>query len=619
MSWKPIGWLLALIALTGGFIAVFEQGTRTVGLVAPLDAPLLTFEKGTVTGLTMSVSNLDVACTLRGQTWFMTRPVETRADAARIRQLLDALHRTRRREVLSPSLRQQRGLSMESFGLDHPRARCVVGVGQRQDEIVFGSEAPLGDLVYARLNGADDVLALTRDFEQALPASVDEMRDRSVFPAAVASASRIEIKHAGGFVQLALRGGEWRIQQPRDARADTVVVEWLLKLLKGLRVEGFGSPILGADPVAYGLGPDDAVLQVSVWPIGAAEGITLWLGKLKQTTPAVFYARISDSGIVCLVGDAVLPLIGLKAETLRDRRLCDANPALLTSVTLFDRDQKLVLEHPSAEGWVITEPIRSRAESRAVGTFLKTVCGWKGEEVTGEAATNAASQTAREALIRLSLSEAPVGRSDAVTNGNGGGEALHKRWTYLVGTNVESNTCMVVRQEDQAVFRMAVADLTRTFKWRDSDNRVNLADPLGYMDRRVLDGVAEHVRRLTLTQGGREETLVKDATGNWTVDSPPGGQMAEGAVPALLGLVSDLQAVRVESVAATNTVRYGFDEMSPRLTFGLTGMGGIQKTILLGGADAHEGVYAMVQGQDVVFVLPKQVAEVLTRSLVMSP
>lgn len=621
MSWKPIGWLLVAVLFAGLFIVVFEQGARPAGGMAPMDAPLLAFEPENVTNLTLAVTNGEVVCVLRGQTWFLSRPVETRANVAQIRQLLDALHRTRRREVITPALRQQRGLTLQSFGLDRPRARCVVGHGQRQDEVALGAEVPLSDLVYARLNGGDDVLAVTRDFERALPAGVDEMRDRALFPASVAAATRIEIKHQGGFVQLGLRGEEWRLQQPRDARADAVVVEWLLKLLKGLRVESFGSPVLGADPVAYGLGPDDAILQVTVWPAGATEGVTLLIGKLKQAAPAVFYARVSDSGVICTVGEGIQPLIGLKAETFLDRRLCDANPALLSHVTLSDGDKKLTLDHLPAEGWVITEPIRSRADTRAVGAFLKAVCAMKGEELTGEPATNLAAQIQREAVLKVALSEMPPARPEAVTNvaPAPADAGPRRRWTYLVGAPAEGDTRLVLRQEDQAVFRTPVADLDRAFRRGDAGQAGGCADPLIYMDRRMLDLVPENVRRVTMTSGGREETVVRDPVGNWSVDSPPGGQLAEGVVQNLLGLAGDLHAVRVESISTTNAVHYGFDGMSPRLTFGLTGTGGIQKTLLLGGSDGRLGVYAMVQGQDVVFVLPKNVAEVLTRSLVISP
>lgn len=620
MTWKPVIWLSAVVGLVVVFIVVFEHGTQPVGLSAPLDAPMLGFEPDNVTSLALTVSNFSAVCVRRDQTWFLTHPVETRANGARIKKLLDALHRTRRREAISPEMQRLRRLSPGSFGLEQPRAQCVVGYDRKQDEIAIGQEAPLGDLVYVRLNGGVDVLAVTREFDSALPSRLDELRDRAVFPPSLRMTARIEIKHAGGFIQLALVGGEWRIQQPREARADPVAVEWLLGYLRELRVEAFGGDVPVADPVAYGLGPDEAALAVTVWPEGVADGVTLTVGKAAQGNPSLFYARISDMGAIGMVGKAVLPLLDLKAEALRDRRLCDAEPARITSLTLLDGDRKLVMERRVEEGWVITEPLRSLADSRAVGSLLKSVCALRGDEPAEGTRSNLAERIAQEAVVKLTMAEGPLGRAEAGTNATPAVEAeAGRKWSYWVGTNTVATSRLVLRQEDQKVFRVSAADLLRAWEAGAPRDSVSLADPLRYMDRRVFDLDVDHVRRVTLAKDGRAETVVRDGDGNWSVDSPPGTKISEAAVTALLSRAGDLAAVRIESVAATNAGQYGFDETSPRLTFGLTGSGGIQKTIFLGGPDRRQGVYAMVQGRDVVFVLPRAVAEELTRSLLAAP
>jgi hypothetical protein len=613
-------WLLALVGLVVAFIVVFEHGTQPVGLSAPMDAPMLGFEPDNVTSLAITSSNLNAVCVRRDQTWFLTHPVETRANGARIQKLLDALRRTRRREVISPEMQRLRRLSPGSFGLEQPRVQCVVGYDRKQDEIVIGQEAPLGDLIYVRLNGGMDVLAVTREFDSALPSRLDELRDRAVFPPSLRMTARIEIKHSGGFIQLALVGGEWRIQQPRDARADPAAVEWLLGCLRELRVEAFGGDVPVADPVAYGLGPDEAALVVTVWPEGVSDGVTLTVGKSAQGNPSLFYARITDMGAISMVGKAVLPLLDLRAESLLDRRLCDADPARIASLTLLDGERKLVMERRAEEGWVITEPLRSLADSRAVGSLLKSVCALRGDEMVEGAFTNLAERIAQEAVVKLTMAEGPPGRSEPVTNAAPAVEAeAGRKWSYWVGTNAFAALRLVLRQEDQKVFRVSAVELLRAWDGGVSWESVSPADPIRYMNRRVFDLEVGHVRRLTLAKDGRAETVVRDGDGNWSVDSPPGARISEAAVTALLSRAGDLAAVRIESVAATNAGQYGFNETSPRLTFGLTGSGGIQKTILLGGPDRRQGVYAMVQGRDVIFVLPRVVAEELTRSLLAAP
>ena len=59
------------------------------------------------------------------------------------------------------------------------------------------------------------------------------------------------------------------------------------------------------------------------------------------------------------------------------------------------------------------------------------------------------------------------------------------------------------------------------------------------------------------------------------------------------------------------------DESATRLTFSLSGESGLQKTLILGTNGVAGGVYATVQGQDAVFVIARETAVRLTRSMVL--
>jgi hypothetical protein len=136
------------------------------------------------------------------------------------------------------------------------------------------------------------------------------------------------------------------------------------------------------------------------------------------------------------------------------------------------------------------------------------------------------------------------------------------------------------------------------------------------MDCRIFEIAADQVRRITLARNGREETVSAGIDGGWLADSPPDGQIVKGAIPALLSIAGSLRAERIESMNATNTLAYGIDDTSPRVTFGLMGTNGIQKTLIMGGACGTNAVFSMVQGQDMVFVLKKEMAQALSRPLV---
>ncbi len=616
MSWKPTLWLLGMVVLTGLFMIVFERNTDSGVRSLPLNSALLHLSPEGITRLSLTTGTNRVECVRRDGEWFLTRPMEARADAARISRLMEALVKIRKQEVVDPVRRAKRGLSRASFGLEPPRARLVVGTDSHSDEILLGDDAPLGNLVYLSLNDEEDVIGATMAVSDILPVDPDGFRDQAVFPSSIKQAVRIEVKHAGGFFKLALKDGVWRIQQPFDARADGARVERLWRILESLKMGGAAGGGSLPDSVSYGLGVDEASLQVSVWMEGRREPLVVTVGKALQDNPEWLYARISDMSAMGLVSKEILSLQAIPASSLRDRRVCDADPSALSFLMLRDDDSKVVMEKTASGGWMITDPLRFPANARAVGALLKAVGGLQGEEIRNGIAMKALPSEAEAMSCRLTVAiqtPVPAGTNKTVSLSPVSGE-----WTYrLSWPGAGASHSLVYSEEAGAIYKVPSDDLAKV--WRRLADRPVFADPLAYMDSLMLDLSPQQVRRITLTREGREETVTSGLDGGWTVDSPPGGQVVEGAIPALLAMASNLLADRIETLAPTNLASFKLDEPTIRVTFGLSGSGGIQKTVLIGGGDGREGVYSMIQGQDVIFVLKKEATEALIRPLVTSP
>ena len=614
MSWKPTWWLLVIVVLTGVFVGIFERGSEPTARSLPVDVPLLSVSPATVTRLSISAGGVSAVCIRREGQWFLTKPVEMRADSARVNRLVDAIADIRKQEVIDPEHREKRKLTLANFGLETPRVRLTIGSETRSDEILVGDQAPLGGSVYVRVNGDANVLGVTCRLSDMLPLDVEGFQDRAVFPASVKQAVRLEVKRPAGFFQLALRDGVWRIQQPYAAPADSGRVEHVLHSLALLTIEGFSESTALTSQANYGLGGDEAVLQVSVWPEGQHDPLVLTVGKARPDNPSWLYAKVSDVDRICAVSKDILSLLNLKTDSLRDRRICDADPSLITSVSLRDGDDKMVLIKSPAGTWMIVEPVRFAANTRAVGALLRTICSLQGDEVGMSGVTNqvpleVATMSAR--LILANTSAVKGASNETVGLSVPGGV-----WSYSLGTpgsSVAGN--LAYREETRSLFKLNEDDLRRLWVSLPGRSRPSFADPLPYMECRMLDVNPQQVRKITMSRQGREETVTVTADGGWSVESPPDGQLSDGAIPALMEGTANLQAQRVESIAVTNAATYGLDDSAERLTFGLSG-GGIQKTLLIGHDNGQGGVYAMVQGQDVVFVLKKMVADSLMRPLV---
>jgi len=114
-----------------------------------------------------------------------------------------------------------------------------------------------------------------------------------------------------------------------------------------------------------------------------------------------------------------------------------------------------------------------------------------------------------------------------------------------------------------------------------------------------------------------EQTVARDDKEKWVPVQPPDGQVKEDVVEDALFFVANLRAVRIESHNARDLAPYGLSRSETTLTLGLSGAEGIQKSILVGASAGPDGRYAMIQGQDLVFVLENGVADRLTRDPVV--
>jgi hypothetical protein len=90
-------------------------------------------------------------------------------------------------------------------------------------------------------------------------------------------------------------------------------------------------------------------------------------------------------------------------------------------------------------------------------------------------------------------------------------------------------------------------------------------------------------------------------------------------VDGLLALLHPLVAVDLVEENPADLARYGLGTPAAALVVGLTGDAGIAKTLLLGGAAGASHRYAMMQGQDVVFLVDEEIRDRLTAPLYENP
>lgn len=583
--------------------------------------------------LAIDADPVTVACRRRNGRWFIEAPLSAAADVSTIDRVLSALESLSGTESVSVAQRRARRLTPKDYGLESPRARITVGDRVRRRVLLVGDDAPLGDLVYVKLASAGEVVAVPRTLLDVLPSSVESLRERAVLHGDPADITRVEIQRPErGFVQLALEDGRWRMLQPVACRADLPRIERLLETLFKLRVEAFvwdpPARTEGGDaPVAvsdlsqaarlepYGLAGDEAV-RVTLWSGGETAEQELLFGKTTGDDAALSFAKSRDSDSIYTVPADALAAVSVPVDDLRGRAVFGLDPERVGYVAVSYADRSLVLVKRPDVGWTVVEPMRVDADEQACHDFVKAITEWKVRDFVDGATTNLAVCGLASPTWSVRLGQdSPAGT--ALPDGAAAAPVTDiptaPPRTLTIGDRLEGRDAFYAKLPGDG---NQVVTLPAT---KVAHSRLDPARVLDFRDRTMLSLVPERIRRVTLQLGDDEQTVVRRGgeDAGWESNAPEVAPIP-ARVDDILFAVSNLRALRIVAMASENLERFGLQAPTGILTLGLTGDVGIQKSIILG-KGIGDGVYAMVKGQDLIFVLPVGTARILTNDLVQAP
>ena len=599
--------LFCLAAAAAAFIWWFEwappaPSTGTSG--AP--GALVPFDPESICYLGIQHGGPYIACRRIGREWEMVSPVSARADSTRINKIISELERLPRGAPVTADERLARGLTFRDYGLDQPRAVVVLHDKTRRWFIRFGGESPLKNAVYVRLDSEGDVWPTSTNLPGQLPSEAADLRDRRLLRGDPELVNRLEIKRSDGPANLLSRAaGDWVFQKPMLARADEAKVTEIIRRLFALEIKRFVSETM-SDPVTYGIGADEAQLQVMIWLNGNAGADTILFGKTLKDDPSLMYASVKGASSVYAVPGDMIDALGVRFTSLRGKRLYFMDEQSVRHVRIADDKRVLSLEL-STNGWQITEPVKLNADDRLVSGMIAGLNRLEIERFvdgpfTNEAAADrvSGSLTLGAAPPTASAPAAPAHEAVAaqpVSTSHGSSRSLfwHRKGGAILAYFNDDPQCFEIAGGRQALF---------------------LPEPLLYRERTVLSLDPAAVRRIRIAWDGGEQVVERDSgSGPWVAIEPGRGMANEPAVDAVLGLVSNLKAVRFELSGKNDPGAFGLPGGCLSLTLGLTGAEGIQKTLVLGDLAGRSEVYAMVRGQDAVFVLELDALELLLNDL----
>lgn len=603
MHLRTTFFLLVLTALILSYVFMHEGPDSNGDESVKKEVKLLDLEPERVTYWSLTGDKAFVECVNEHGQWMITKPFRTRAKDAKINYMLSVLAALPKGETITEDQRKARALGLADYGLEKPICRVAIGSPDKRTEINIGNISPLKDSIYVQINNSNTVVTTVTNLLEIIPRELAEIRDPNLLSGAPAYVKRLEIKSQKSPLILVVKeGAEWILRKPVMARADWLKLSAFLDSLFNAQIEQYISDTM-TDPSLYGLGDDEAVMQIGVWQNEKENGEYLLFGKKTDEKGDMVYTCQRGQSSVFTVKSEVVNSLAVTLGNIRDSRLFFMAPDSFSSIRIEAENNVLQLVRDRNSGWQIIEPKKWKADDKIVETLISRLNSLRIEAfVSG---TNLNTQSLDKPAKIISVADvSPLSLASNQPPPNAAAVPAATTRTLLLSAPVQGQENVYGRFTDEdEVYQFSASAVTT----------ISL-NPMMYRDSSILSFNPATVRKIVLCKDNKEQIVVRAESGEWKSGGPPAAQVNQKIIDDLLARTACLRAVRFESDSGAAGI-YGLQPASRTLTLSLSGKEGISKTLLLGENSEDGGVYVMLQGQEIIFVLDKALVNLLLRDL----
>jgi len=580
MKHKVTNWMLLIGAvLLGGFILIFERGSENSQQQNQRSRTVFSVHPESIEQILMERDGVQIECTKTAGIWRLTKPADAPVDSGVVEKMISGLTRVERGELIAAKTLQERNLTPAAYGFDKPRARITFRNNHGTFTWLIGRDAPIGKTLYVMPADGGDIISAPRTLLNLIPQDPAWIRDRTLFSGETAAVRGLDLRRTAGFLQLRQpENNGWTILQPYTGRADSQSVHALIGKIFAGRIIAFVTDEK-ADLTAYGL--EKPAYELTVFTQDERTQ-TLLVGKPVPEKPETRYAKRVETDSVFTVPADWTKEFEADAGLFRSRQVLGMQPDRIVAIQLIHGEQQIGLVRTN-DLWQVIRPVRWDADPEQTAEVLKALTGASVEEFID---APSAVQTAQ-------MAAAPW---KAVVSADGKTGTLHI-------SEPGTNGLRMVQCNDAPVFCTTTNGIVRD----------TFTDPLFYRSRKVLEVNPALVQKIIVQTGGTEQSIQKTETGSFAA-TQSNRQVNSGALTDLMWAFNDLRAERYVNFNPVSLKPYGLDQPQTSLTVTLSDTNVIGRMVLLGGK-TDGGRFAMIQGQNIVFVVSDETAQTLTREL----
>ena len=295
--------------------------------------------------------------------WAMVQPVETKADARAIEDILSALGSLR-----VVAFEADGEYNLVDYGLDQPKITVALqaSADDQMQELQIGSDAGTPGRIYVVRSDHRTVYAVNKEIYTKLNRTVFDLRDKRVIDFQRTATQRFVLRQGDRKIVCKKNvGGEWEITEPVALKADEQAVDDLLFGVDALKVVAFVDD-RPSSLQPYGL--NSPSIEAS-FMVPDAEPAVLLVGKVKDDN---IYVKAQNAEPVFLVKKELLDLVGMGIAGLRDKQILNFKADDAAKIVLRHGDVNLICQKQGTN-WRLTQPVQEQANNGVVHSIIQQV------------------------------------------------------------------------------------------------------------------------------------------------------------------------------------------------------------------------------------------------------
>jgi hypothetical protein len=276
-----------------------------------------------------------------------------------------------------------------------------------------------------------------------------------------------------------------------------------------------------------------------------------------------------------------------KAAEEAAQRIFQLQKDTIEAVTISRGQEVIKLAKDAVEGWMLTEPVRSKAEQSTVDEVLDGLVEGKRDKVIAEQAADLADFGLQEPslVVHASLKDVPTPT------------------VLQIGAKTPTMGGYYAREGEQSKVLMVPTSLFGKF-----DKTV-----FNLRDKTVLALDQQQVKRVEVQHGEQLITVESEGDKGWKTVVPLEAKADKSKVTDLISAINSAKVKEFVEEAPQDLAKYGLNPPRWRLTF-FIGDDRAEKTLLLGDEDtAKGGVNAKRGAMEAVFLVEAKLLEKLPK------